>query len=77
MLDVMYDHFFWPHIAAQAKKHIEQCYPCFTFKAKQPRAPLEYIIVTHPLELVHLNYLCLEPGKGKEGIVVVVTDHFT
>ena len=76
MLDLMQDHFFWPHTAAQTKEHIEQCHPCLTFKAKQPRAPLENIRATHPLELVQLNYLCLEPGKGKEENLLVVTDHF-
>ena len=36
---------------------------------------MENIVATHSLELVHINYLCLEPGKGKEDILVV-TDHF-
>ena len=76
MLNLMCDQFFWPHIAAQAKEHIRKCCPCFAFKAKQPKAPLENIVATHPLELVHLNYLCLEPGKGLEENVLVVTDHF-
>ena len=39
------------------------------FKAKQPRAPLENIVATHPLELVNLDYLCLEPRKGKEDTI--------
>ena len=39
--------------------------------------PLENIVATRPLELVHLNYLCLEPGKGLEENVLVITDHFT
>ena len=64
-------------MAAQAREHVGKCCQCLTFKDKQLRALLENIVATHPLELVHLNYLCLEPGKGKEENVPVVTDHFT
>ena len=64
MLDLMCDWLFWPHMAAQVKEHLGKCCPCLTFKAKQPKAPLESIVATRPLELVHLDYLCLEPGKG-------------
>ena len=77
MLDLMHDRFFWPRMAAQAKEHIRKCCPCLAFKARQPKAPLENIMATHPLELVHLDYLCLEPGKGLEENVLVITDHFT
>ena len=77
MLDLMHDHFFWPHMAVQVREHVDQCHPCLTFKAKQPRAPLDNITATHTLELVHLDYLCLEPGKVKEENILVVTDHFT
>ena len=77
MLDLMCDRFFWPHMAAQAKEHIGKCCPCLAFKARQPKAPLENIVATHPLELVHLDYLCLEPGKGLEENVLAITDHFT
>ena len=66
MLDLMCDRFFWPCMAVQAKDHIGKCHPCLAFKARQPKAPLENIMATHPLELVHLDYLCLEPGKGLE-----------
>ena len=77
MLDLMHDRLFWPHMAAQAKEHIGKCCPCLAFKARQPKGPLESIMATHTLELVHLNYLCLEPGKGLEENVLVITDHFT
>ena len=77
MLDIMHDRFFWPCMAAQAKEHIGKCHPCLAFKARQPKAPLKNIMATHPLELVHLDYLCLEPGRGLEENVLVVTDHFT
>ena len=77
MLNLMYDQFFWPHMAAQAKECIGKCHPCHTFKAKQPKSPLKNIVATHPLELVNLDYLCLEPGKGLEENVLAVTDHLT
>ena len=77
MLDLMCDRFFWPHMAAQAKEHIGKCDPCLAFKARQPKAPLKNIMATHPLELVHLDYLCLEPAKGLKESVLVITDHFT
>ena len=77
MLDLMCDHFLWPWMAVQAKEHVKKCCQHIIFKAKQQRAPMENIMVTHPLELVHIDYLSLEPGKGKEDNVLVVTDHFT
>ena len=64
-------------MAKQAKEHITKCCQYVIFNAKQQRAPLENIVVTHPLELVHIDHLCLEPRKGKEENVLVVTDHFT
>ena len=77
MLDLMHDRFFWLCMAVQAKEHIGKCCPCLAFKAKQQKAPLKNIVATHPLELFHLDYLCLEPGKGLEENVLVITDHFT
>ena len=37
---------------------------------------MEHIMASQPLELVHIDYLCLEPGKGKEENALVVMDHF-
>ena len=74
MLDLMYDCFIWPQMAIQANKNIEKCHQCIIFKAKQQWAPMECIMATHLLELVHINYICLEPGKGKEENVLVMTD---
>ena len=77
MLDLMCDRFYWPCMIAQAKEHIGKCHLCPAFKAEQPKAPIEDIMAMHPLECVHLDYLCLEPGKGLEENLLVVTDHFT
>ena len=64
-------------MAVQAKEHVKKCHQCVTFKEKQQKTPMESIVATHPLELVHINDLCLEPGKGQEENILVVTDHFT
>ena len=77
MLDLMHDQFYWSYMAVQVKEHIDKCCPCLTFKAKQPKALLEKFVATHSLELIHLDYLYLEPGKGQEENVLVATDHFT
>ena len=77
MLDLMHDRFFWPCMTAQAKKHIGEFCLGLAFKAKQAKAPLQNIVATHPLELVHLECLCLESGKGLDENVLVVTDHFS
>ena len=74
---LMCNQFYWTWMAVKVKKHINKCHPCLTFKAKQPKALLENIVAMHALELVHLDFLCLEPGKGLEENVLVVTDHFT
>ena len=76
MLDLMRDRLFWPHMAAQAKEHIGKCHPCLVSKARQPKAPIKNIVAIHPLELVHLDYLCLGPGKGLDENVLVVTEHW-
>ena len=64
-------------MATQVKEHVERCCWCITFKEKQQQIPMENIVATHPMELVHIDYLCLEPGKGKEENILGVTDHFT
>ena len=50
--------------------------PVCHLQGKGKEGPRENIVANHPLELVHINYLCLEPGKGKEENVLVVMDHF-
>ena len=77
MLDLMCNHFFWPKMVMQARENVKKCHLCITFKVKQQRAPMENIMTTHPLELVNINYLCLEPRKGKKDNILVVMDHFT
>ena len=77
MLDLMCYSFFWPQMAIQTREHVQKCCLCITFKVKQQMAPMENIMATHPLELVHIDYLCLEPGRGKEENIPLVMNHLT
>ena len=56
--------------------HIKTCEHCFRFKAKEQREELKPLLATHPMELVHMDYLTIE-GKDKDVNILVVTDHFT
>ena len=62
---------------AEAMQHVLKCTRCLRRKTPSHVAPLQPIHVTQPLELVHINYLSLEPSKGNIKNVLVITDHFT
>ena len=57
--------------------YINSCPRCIRRKSQSDVAPLLNIEATHPLELVHLDYLQIEPSKGNLENVLIFTDHFT
>ena len=40
-------------------------------------APLQPMVANQPMELVHMDFLSIEPSKGNVENVFVITDHFT
>ena len=47
-------------------------------KRKPHKVEIQNIEATHPLELVHIDFLMIESGKSnKEVNILVITDHFT
>jgi len=78
--DLLRDRFYWPHMAADMALHIGTCDRCQRFKGKQETAPMVSQKATHPLELVHIDYLTIKEGEGdmrRTTNILVVTDHFT
>ena len=57
--------------------YINSCPRCLRKKFQPDQAPFLNIGASQPLELIHLEYLELEPSKGNIENVLVVTDHFT
>ena len=77
-LDLLRDRFYWPNLASDVEAHIHQCDCYQQFKAKPQRTELSLIKVTHPLELVHMDFLTVESGKNNKDVnILVVTNHFT
>ena len=59
-------------------KHIHNCKWCLRFMAKPMRMELQPIKATYPLELVHMDYLTIESGKGDKDVnILIISDHFT
>ena len=76
-LCLLRERFYWPSLYKDTIEHLDSCRKCKLRKSTVPRAKLVPIQTSRPMELVHLDYLCLEPCKGQVENVLVVTDHFT
>ena len=76
-LSLLRERFYWPGMQEEATQHVLKCARCLRRKTPPQVAPLQPILVTQPLELVHMDYLPLEPSKGNIENVLVIKDHFT
>ena len=77
VLELLRDRFFWPGMQMDVASYINSCPRCIRRKSQPDTAPLHNIEATQPLELIHLDYLQIEPHKGNIENVLIVTDHFT
>ena len=77
-LSLVRERFYWPGMTNDVENHVRSCDRCLKRKSQTNiRAPLVSISTTQTLELVCLDFLTLEPSKGGQQYVLVVTDHFT
>ena len=82
MLSLLRERFWWPGMAQRMMLSICNCEKCRIFEAKPQIPPMESILCTKPLVLVHIDYMSMEGTVGiKEKLVtknvLVVEDHFT
>ena len=69
--------FFWPKMADEVRKYIQNCERCIRFKQKPEWAELKPLEASYPLELVHMDFLKIGRKDDKNANVLLVTDHFT
>ena len=77
VLELLKDRFFWPGMQMDVASYINSCPRCIRRKSQPDTAPLHNIEATQPLELIHLDYLQIEPSRGNIENVLIITDHFT
>ena len=58
-LGLMQERFFWANMEDDVHTHICTCDRCMRFKQPQERSEMQPILVSYPLELVHLDFLTL------------------
>ena len=77
VLDLLRDRFYWPGMYVDVVSYINSCPRCLRRKSQPDKVPIVNIETSQPLELIHLDYLKIEPSKGHIENVLVITDHFT
>ena len=77
-LDLAKSRYYWPRMNQRVEEYCKKCERCVKRKARIPKAAnLVNIISQSPMELVCIDYLCIEPDRSNTKNVLVVTDHFT
>ena len=80
-LSLLQDQFWWPGMAMQMQKAISSCERCIQHKGAQVEAPLHAILVSSPLELLHVDFTGIKMTMELDWPphivnVLVFCDHF-
>ena len=81
-LSLLKERFWWLGMAQRMMMSVRNCPKCRIFEAKPQISPMEPILCTEPLDLVHIDYVSMEVmmGMTEKPVVknvLVVEDHFT
>ena len=76
-LSLVRERFYWDTLHRDVCSYVAKCVRCIKRKSHPHTAPMVPIHVSHPMELIHLDFLKIEPSKGNYENVLIVTDHYT
>ena len=70
---------YWPGMYNHAKTYVKNCVKCTLAKTPTPkvRPPLRHLLAFRPLELVALDFVKVDRGKGGMEDILTITDGFT
>ena len=55
-LGLLQERFFWPKMVHDVHIHICTCDQCTRFKQPQEKTEMQPVLVSYPLELIHLDF---------------------
>ena len=75
------DRFWWPGVYEDVNRVIQNCRQCQLYGGREEKAPMVPMMVTTPLQLVHLNFTSFEMTTSLNESpnikqVLVFVDHF-
>ena len=75
------DRFWWPGVFEDVNRAIQNCKQCQLYGGREEKAPMVPVMVTAPLQLVHLNFTSSETTMNpnecpKVKHILVIVDHF-
>ena len=81
-LSLLKERFWWPGMSRALFRAVSTCGRCKQYEAKGQLPPMNPILCTEPMELVHIDYVGMEvtvAAKEKPVVknILVVVDHFT
>ena len=82
MESLVSDQFWWPGVYEDVDRAVKNCRQCQLYGGREEKAPMVPMMVTTPLQLVHLNFtsfkttMSLNESPKVENILIIV-DHFT
>lgn len=70
---------YWPRMATSVHRHVSNCTQCVMAKASQPRTrtPMRHLIAFRQLEVVAIDFVKIDRGRGGVEDVSVITDVYT
>ena len=82
ILSLLWEHFWWPGMTNQMQQSIKSCVHCLQHEGDLFKAPLHPIVVTAPMDLLHVDFTSIEMTLELNRLpkvtnVLVFQDHFT
>ena len=60
ILSLVQEHFWWPGMISHMQQSIKNCVHCLQHEGNLPKVPLHLIVATAPLDLLDIDFTCIE-----------------